>query len=196
MNGVSYAAAQDAVYKASSLGGSYSSFAASLGGNPASIAIPYYQVGSNTTSQTTSSTPQVVIGLDTEVAGTCLYWLDGSGTPTAITTPASGATVTNPDCITMLRGKKIAVIVTVSGVSKLYVSENLTAAGTATWTFVENVSGTATLRSRRNDPRNASHKGQLYLFDTPSGYSSKWANASEWPRTSPSAAILSGDVLG
>ena len=69
-------------------------------------------------------------------------------------------------------------------------------AGTATWTFVKNVSATATLRSRRNDPRNGTHLGQLFLFDTPSGYSSKWASATEWSRISPAGTILAGDILG
>ncbi len=90
----------------------------------------------------------------------------------------------------------MAVIVNVSGAYKLYVTENLTAAGTATWTLVETVTANATLRGRRNDPRNAAHKGQLYTFDTPSGYSSKWASASEWNRVSPTADILAGDILG
>lgn len=193
--GVSYASALDAILKASSLGGAYSAFA-TLTANAISLCIPYYEVGSDVTTQTTSSSPQVVIGLDAEVSGTCLYWLDGSATPTAITTPASGATITIPDRITMLRGKKIAVIVTVDGISKLYVAENLAAAGTATWTFVENVGANATLRTRRNDPRLGTNKGQLFVFDTPSGYSSKWASAGEFDRISPTGAILAGDILG
>lgn len=194
--GVSYAATDTTLKKASTLGGAYSAFC-SLGAVPTSVAIPYYQVGSDTTVQTSSSSPQVVVGLSAEVAGSCLYWIDGSGTKTAITTPVAGCYVNQPDQITMLRGTKLAVIVMVSGVPKLYVTENLNASGTATWTLVTVVGPQTTLRSRRNDPRTGSHKGQLYTFaPTESGYSSQWAHDSEWPRTSPDSGVLGGDILG
>jgi len=194
VTGVSYAAGVATVLKASTLGGSYSSLAASLGGNPTSIVIPYFQVGSDATSQRSSSTPQAVIGLDTEVSGTCLYIMSGTGSLTAITTPASGAIVDGPNKITMLRGKKIAVIVSVGGVCKLYVAENLTGAGTVTWTFIENVSGDAVLRVRRNDSSLGSHKGQIFIFDAPCGYTKTWANSGEKPRVAPGVSITAGDI--
>jgi hypothetical protein len=196
VNGISYAPAKNEVLKATTLGGAYSSFATPTA-TPISICIPYYEVGSATVSQTGSSSPQVVVGFASEISGSCLYWYDGSATPTAITNPVSNAVFDRGDCIAMLRGKKIAVIVNVSGTRKLYVAEDLVSGGSCTWTFVKNVGATATLRSRRNDPRNASHKGQLFVFDdTDSGYSSKWANAGEFNRVSPTSDILQGDVLG
>lgn len=191
--GVSYAAVENLIRKASTLGGSYSDFA-TLSVNPTSVVIPYFQVGSNTVRQTSSANPQVIVGLAAVSGGTCLYYFDGSGTPTAITTPASGAVISSPNKITILRGTKIAVIANVDGFEKLYVAENLAADGSATWTFIKNVSEKATLRCRRNDGLTGSHRGQLFLFDDPCGYSSKWASASEWPRTSPDSDIAAGDI--
>lgn len=192
--GVSYAAGAASLLKAATRGGSYSAFASSLGGNATSVAIPYFQVGSNTVRQTSSANPQVVFGLDAVVAGTCLYYCNGAGTPTAITQPVSGAIVDGPNKITLLRGTKMSVIVNVSGVEKLYETQNLAADGTATWHFVENVTANATIRSRRNDPLTGANKGQLFEFDDPCGYSSKWGSATEWDRISPSSGIISGDI--
>jgi hypothetical protein len=193
---VSVAASNNEIDKATSLGGAYSSLA-SLSNNPTCLILPYYRIGSNTTSQTTSSTPDVVFGLDGATGGSCIGYVKGSDSSIHyITNPVSGATVPGPDCITMLRGTKMAAIFNVSGQNKLYVTENLAAGGACTWTFVENVGPTATLRGRRNDPRTGSHKGQIYVFDTPSGYSSKWGSAGEFDRVSPTADILIGDILG
>ncbi len=192
---VSYAAAHNALKKATTLGGAYSAFA-SLSANPICACIPYYQVGSNSVKQTTSSSPQVLIGYDVPVSGTCIAWINGAGTVTPIDNPVSGAFFDLPNCITTLRGTKAAIIVNVSGIHKLYVTENLQADGSASWTFIEDVTANATLRTRRNDSRTGSHKGQLFVFDTPSGYSSRWAFVGEFNRVSPSGTILAGDILG
>lgn len=191
--GVSYGAGANSLLKATTLGGTYSAFA-TLSANAISACIPYYQVGSNSIAQTTSSNPQVVIGYAAAVSGSCIAWIDGSGTITPITNPVSGAFFDLPNCITMLRGTKVAIIVNVSGTRKLYVTENLAADGSCTWTFIKNVGSLATLRTRRNDASKGSHKGQLFVFDDPCGYSSKFASAGEFNRASPGSGISAGDI--
>lgn len=185
--------ATKAVKKATTLGGSYAALA-TFSDNVTDLVIPFYRIGSDTTSQTTSTTPDVLVGLDGTVGGgSCVAWINSAGTIAYLAQPVANAKVIGPDRLTILRGTKIAGIFDVSGTAKLYVSEN----SGSTWTFVENVGANATLRDRRNDPRTGSHKGQLFVFDTtPSGYSSQWAFNGEKDRTSPFSTVIGGDVLG
>ncbi len=195
-SGVSVAACGHAITRATTLGGAYSALATFASSEVTCAVIPYYRLGSDVTSQTTSSTPDVLVGLDTEESSTCLFIVDGSGTKTAITTPVAGATVTNQHCLTTLRGKKVAGIFKVGSDYRLYVTENLASGGTATWTYIKDVTVRATVRSRRNDPRTGNHRGQLYLWDTTTdGYSSQWAYSGEKTRVGPVGVAVSGDVL-
>lgn len=192
---VSVAAADHAINQATTLGGAYSNLAVFASDQVPCLVIPWYRMTSDTVSQTTASDPDVLFGLNgSATGGSCVGWIDGALTTIVYKTqPAVGAFVPGPDCLTVLRGTKVAGIFDVSGQRKLYVSED----SMTTWTFVENVGPTATLRDRRHDPRTGSHKGQLFVFDTtPSGYSSQWANNGEKDRTSPFGTVLAGDVLG
>ncbi len=201
-SGVSVAAILHGVARATTLGGAYTSLATFTTANPSCLVLPYYRIGSNVTSQTTSSTPDTLVGLDAPESGTCLFKLDGSGTKTAVTNPESGAVVPGPHCLTTLRGTKCAGIFKVGSAYKLYKTSNLAADGTCTWSLIASgLSSTATLRVRRNDPRVGATHGQCLVFDSNSaagsGYSSSWmADGKIWPRVSPHGSVLAGDILG
>lgn len=186
----SYAACVAKVRKATSLGGAYSDFVAFSGANPVCVIVPYYRRGSDTLSQISDSDPDFVAALDgPDGAGGTLYWVDGaSGTKHNIT-PAAGMIFDNPNCITTHYGTHIAVFGKVSGVYKLYTSEN---AG-ATWTLVTTLTAPSFIRGRRTNPY--STRGQIYLADNGSlYYSSHWGEFGMFIRHMP-AAITCFDTV-
>lgn len=198
--GVSYAGCAAKVRKATALGGGYADFVACTGANPVCVIVPYYKRNSSTFN-TSTSTPDVIIALNTpDSGGGTLYWVDGATAVKTDITPVAGMTFDNANCVTVRYGKNIAVFGLVGGVYKLYTSLD----GGGTWTLRGTVTSPTFIRCRRNDSRPAGvNKGQLYLASaSPStvGYSSVWASgggsvAGLWSRTMPVTDINGFDTI-
>lgn len=185
-----YATCYGKVRKATSLGGSYSDFAAFTGASPVCAIVPYFRRGSDTADQTAASDPDVVVALDgVDSGGGTLYWVNGTtGVKTNIT-PVPGIIFDNPNCITTHYGTHIAVFGKVSGTYRLYASTN---AG-ATWTLVKVLTSPTFIRGRRTNPYTT--RGQIYLADNGSmWYSSHWGAFGMFIRHMP-AAITCFDTV-
>lgn len=191
---VSYAAASGAVYKATILGGTYSSHTTYGSSAPVCVIIPYYRRGSTTSSQTAVSDPDYIVALSTADTGTStLYFVDGATATKHDITPVAGITFSHPDCLTIRYGTEILVWGTVSGVEKLYSSQN----GGTSWTFVSNIASAGKIRCRRNDNR-VPPAGQAFLVQGATSvvdYSSKWYTNALYPRNMPVSDIISLDSV-
>lgn len=193
----SFAAGKDAVYRATTLGGAYSSYYAITGGTAqaACIVIPYYNWAGNL--QTSAANPDIIVGLTAaDGSSRTLLWIEGGATAGTVhnLTPVASFLFDNPNAITVAYNSHIAVIGKVSGVYKLYTTNDRG----ATWVNRGTVTTPTFLRDRRNDTSAASsgtNKGQLYMVEgSPAviDYSSFWAagsgsppDAGMWPRNMP-----------
>lgn len=161
----SYAACVAKVRKTTTLGGAYSDFVAFTGANPVCVVIPYFRRASNTTDETGLTNPDFVAALDqADSGGGTLYWCDGATGTKHDITPVAGMTFDNANCITTHYGTKIYAFGKVSGVYKLYYSNNT---GT-TWTQVGTRTAPTFIRGRRNNALLA--RPQIYLADNGSMY--------------------------
>lgn len=190
---VSYAAADGAVYKATSLGGSYSSWYSIGGGaNAVCLIIPYYKRNSTTVRNNTTSTPDVVVGCDD---GT-LLWVNGSTATATDITPSGVTEFYNANSITTAYGTHIAVFALKSGVGHLEISVD----GGASWVDKTSLTSPHWIRGRRGDTsaRLGAAYGQLYAgIDSVVPYSKSWDYTGGMkPRTIPNTASLSGDIYG
>lgn len=155
-----YAACNAKVRKATALGGAFSDFVAFTGANPVCVVIPYFRRGSNTTSQTSASNPDFLAALDqADSGGGTLYWVDGATGTKHDITPVAGMIFDNANCVTTFYGTKIYVFGKVSGVYKLYYSNNT---GT-TWHLVKTLTNPKFIRVRRDDALLS--RPQVYLAD-------------------------------
>lgn len=131
----SFAAAATALYKATTLGGAYSSFLTALGANPLVILIPWAIWGSTATKNTTA-TPDFIYGTDATVSGDTLWCVVGS-TKTAVTPKISGTPgiPVGANCLTTWLGTRIAGLFSFSGTVHLMTGV-ITNSGTPaiTWT--------------------------------------------------------------
>lgn len=192
--GVSYAAAQGAVYKASSLGGAYTSwFSVPGGSNPTCLIIPYYKRGSTTLKNTSTSTPDVVAACSNGK----LYWIDGATAAATDITPSGMTAFDNANCVTTSYGTHLAVFGKVSGVYHLFTSTN----SGSSWTDRITLTAPHFIRGRRGDNRvvyyGGGNHGQLYLsVDNPIDYSSTWDSAGMSIRNMPTSGIDGFDVVG
>lgn len=180
---VSYAAAAGKVYKATTLGGTYSLwYTVPSSGNPTCIIIPYYKRNSSVIN-TSTSTPDALIGCDD---GTW-SWIDGVAATATDIEPTNNLLCDNPNAITTRYGKNIALFGDLTGTYKVYESVN---AGGA-YTLVKSGGSPTFIRSRRNDTRPAGSpaKGQLFLADTDLYYSSKWGSVGVFVRNQPVTII-------
>lgn len=187
IGGASLAAASGQVMIATSLGGAYSNAAGGTlsSGQPVTLVAPYRRFPHGAV-QYSASNPDYLLAGSVQIAAAGVWKVDGaSGTKTDIT-PTAGAVGIGPDLATIWQSSavcKIAIVVNVSGVYKLYTSLD----GGATWTFRRNVTNPVFLRCRRNDPNGT----QLYLIDGATLYVSlnwgvSWATRTA-PTTSPGA---------
>jgi hypothetical protein len=191
---VSYGSITEAVLKASTLGGAYSAFAAFTGANPTCVIIPYYRRNSITVKQTSASDPDVLVGLDqADSDGGSLYFVDGATATKHNITPVAGAIFDNPNAVSIYYGKYIAATPKVSGVYKLYTSND---AG-STWTFRENLTTPHFVRGRRGDTSILQGYGQLYVTNGNSvDYSRKFGTGGTNTRNMPVTGIDGFDIAG
>lgn len=179
----SLAAAAGQVKIATTLGGSYSNAAGGTlsSGNPVSLAVPFRRLPHGAR-QDNATDIDYVVGGSAIISSSCLWFVDGTtGTKTSIN-PVASAVCIGPNLLTIWQTSavcKLAVVVNVSGVYKLYTSLN----GGTSWTFRRNVSNPIYLRCRRYDANGT----QLYLLDGATLYvSSNWG-VSWASRTLPSS---------
>lgn len=157
-SGASFAGGFGTVYKATTLGGSYSPYASFGTANPTCIIVPYYRRNSTTLNQTSSGTPDIIVGLDSGTLGLC--WLTGGGSAPAGTfniTPAAGFHTSSPHDVTASYGKYLAAV----GGGSLWESAN----GGTSWVHVSFNPGHF-LRTRRNDTSALDSRGVLFALDT------------------------------
>jgi hypothetical protein len=194
-SGVSYAAADGGLYKASTLGGAYSLFYTITGGAQCvACCIPYFDWDG--VKQTTSSTPDVIIALDQlDGSSRSLIWVEGDGVTLHNLTPTAGMTFSKSNCITSSYNHHIAVFGDVSGTDRLYITLNKGVG----WTNVSALTSPTFIRCRRNDASAAtsgSSKGQLYVMaNSVARYTSKWATNGTFPRNMPDNTLTSMDTV-
>ena len=181
----SFAAAAGQAKVATTLGGSYSNAAGGTlsAGNPVVLVVPYRRwthgaVQSNTTDS------DYLLGGDQLISGASLWLVNGVTGGLTDVTPTTGAVCIGSMLATVWQSSavcKLAIVVNVSGVNKLYTSVN----GGTSWTFRRNVTTPIYLRCRRNDLYGA----QLYLLDGDTLYVSlNWGvtwNADTLPSAGP-----------
>lgn len=201
---ISYAGAKDTLYKASTLGGAYSSFCDCTGAYVVAVEILWYKWQSRTLRRTSSATPDVVIALSRpDDDGGTLYVVDGETGAKSNITPAVGIFFDTPHCITSYYGTHLMVYGRIEGVYKLYQSYN----SGLEWDAVDELTVPKFLTNRRGDSRATTpaglvgRGGQIYLIeDDHLNYSSKWASnwtdTDHFPRVLPAAEIDAVDVLG
>jgi hypothetical protein len=195
---VSIASATGQVKMATTLGGGYNdapggTFAAV---NPVSLVLPYFAWGYTDTAhkQTGSATPDYATLLDAVSGGGTLKRITGAGSVTDIT-PVSGFIGYCANAITTLYGDRMAVLGSVSGDRRVYVTSNA-GAGSPTWTLAKSglSSHALFLRVRRDDSRLTG--GQLFLVDGDKMWYSRDFGANFYARTMPVADIEMCDILG
>lgn len=189
--GTAIAAADAQAYKATSIGGAYSSLGsdgATSGSQPILLIIPYYQWGSTTTKNYPSSTPDYLLGSAALVSSEALWKVTGAGGRTAITNTISGnkAIPVGPNAATMIYGTKLAYLGTAGGNRYLSVSTN---SGTS-WTSVAVGSSAVFCRVRRGST------SQLYVADDTAIKYSKSFNTTLVSITTPGSALTWLDILG
>jgi len=195
----SFGAADHTIYKATSLGGSYSLYYTITGGasEAVCVVIPYFTWAG--VKQTTSADPDIIIALDVaDGSSRTLLWLEGgASSPGSIhdITPVAGMTFDNSNCVTSSYQHHIAVFGLVSGAYRLYE----TTSRAASWTNVSALTSATFIRSRRNDNTAAalgSSKGQLYVMaNSVARYSSKWATNGTFPRNMPTSGLTSLETV-
>lgn len=179
--GVSYAAADGAIYKASTIGGAYSSWFSIPGGaNAVCLIIPYYRRNSSTLN-TSVSNPDVIAACTNGK----LYWIDGTAATATDISPSGFTEFNNANCVTVLRGNKVACFGLNGATAKLALSQD----GGATYS-ISTITTPQFIRDRRGDNSTGTNKGQLFLAGngTANGYSSKWGSAGLFPRYLPITA--------
>lgn len=179
IGGASIAAAAGQVMLATTLGGSYSNTPSTGGtlasGNPVALVLPVRTLPHGSY-QTNSTTPDFIMGADTDNSGESLWMVTGAGSRTDIT-PVSGCTIA-PHCLTSWQTSStlhIQVVINDSGTYKLYTYNG------STWTYRRDVT----------DPRFLRYKRQgnpvLYLIDGSTLYISYNHGAKFISRTTPSS---------
>ena len=192
----SFAAANGKVYRATTLGGSYSAYYSITGGvEAACIVIPYFNWAG--TKQTSVTNPDIVVALTgLDGSSRSLLWIEGGATPGTVhdITPVASSIFDNANAVTVSYNHHIALFCKVSGVYKLYRTTNKG----STWTLVGTRTAPKFIRGRRNDNSasvSGSNKGQLFLADSNMYYSSVWDSVAPSIRNMPSTPMICFDTL-
>lgn len=131
----SFAAADQEIYKATTLGGAYSTFLAVSSAEPICILLPWYKWGSAVT-KNTGSTPDLAYGSNAAVGGET-FWLVVGSTATACSPSISGTKglIVGANAISTWKGTRIAGLFSFSGTVHLMTGV-ITNTGTPaiTWT--------------------------------------------------------------
>lgn len=194
----SFAAANGAVYRATTLGGAYSSYYAITGAPPQAtcIIVPYYDW--NGAKNTNKANPDIIVGLSgTDGSSRTLLWIEGGATPGTVhdLTPVANYVFDNPNAITVSYNHHIACMGKVSGTYTL----RTTVDKGSTWVNQGTLTSPMFIRTRRNDTTGSvsgTNKGQIYLAgNNVIDYSSKWFTAGLNPRTMPVTGITMFDTV-
>lgn len=185
----SFAGMDNEVKAASSLGGAYASTTGGGTGStqPVLILVPWFDWASDTA--TNYDAPyNWLLGADGLDSSHCLWTVTGGGTKTGIT-PSGATAMVGPDCATTWKGKKMAVIASVSGTRKLFTTTN---AGSA-WTDRGAVNAASSyIRVRRL----SSTGSQLYFNSAGNvGYSGNFG-ASITYKAVPTGTVLGVEAYG
>lgn len=159
---VALAAADAQGYKATSLGGTFSSLGtdgATSGSDPRLLLLTWGRMGVASTNNWSTSTPDYILGSAALVGGECLWYVEGSGGRHNIT-PAGVTGIPSNNCLTTYFGTKAALIANVSGTRHLFTTTNL--GSSPTWTDRGSVGANADfVRPLRLSPT----LGHLYYVD-------------------------------
>lgn len=161
---VPYAGTHNAVMKATTVGGAFSTApGGALTADPVSILQPYYTWGSFTSRNTALANPDYAVL--TNAAGSSLKRITGAGTVTDIS-PVAGFQGYMANALTSLYGKLMAAGGKVSGNQKVYATKNADSA-TPTWVLVHSPTNCNYIRCRRNDTTalKSGNPGQLFIAD-------------------------------
>lgn len=146
----SIAAANAQTYKATTLGGAYTTLGAdgaTTGADPSFVLIPWYDWGSTTTKNINTTTPDYMLGSTALVSSHCLWRAEGGGGRTGIT-PTGATAAPGPNCVTTWKGTKAAALLSKSGTRTLFYSTTI--GSTDTWTDAGSVNSAADyIRVRR-----------------------------------------------
>lgn len=200
----SFAAGKDAVYRATTLGGVYTSYYSITGGTAQAtcIIVPYFKWDGS--SNTSATNPDIIVALNqADGSGRTLLWIEGGATPGTVhdLTPTGTPLFSAANCVTVHYQHHLACYGAVSGVNHLFTSNDK---GT-TWVDRGAITGTpAWIRCRRNDSTgvaSGSNIGQLYLArGGVVDYSSKWGasggpDTGMYPRTLPMTTVRGLDTI-
>lgn len=192
--GNSFAASDSAIYRATTINGSYSSYYSITGSVQAHcIIVPY--VNWSGARQTAATNPDILVGLSAaDGSSRTLLWIEGGATPSTVhdLTPVAGSSFDNPNAITCRYASEIALFCNVSGAYKLYKTTNANSG--ATWSLVKTLSAPKWIRCRRNDDR-AVPNGQCYLLDSNAWYTSVWYSSGPYVRTMPVTPMIAADTV-
>lgn len=186
-----FGAANGAIYRATSLGGAFSSYYSITGGRDATcIIVPYFNWAG--TKQTDAANPDILVGLNgADGSGRSLLWIEGGGTIHDLT-PVAGSSFDNPNSITCRYASEIALFCKVSGATtKLYKTTNANSG--ASWTLVKSLLSPQWIRCRRNDDRPVP-KGQLFLADNDMWYTSQFASNGVFERYTPTPIVTADPI--
>lgn len=142
---VSFAASDQNINKATTLGGAYSAFLATTGAEPIVILLPWWKWGQSTSgTKNTGTTPDFIYGTSAAISGETLWCVVGS-TATAVSPKIAGAAgvPVGPNCLTTWAGTRIAGLFNFSGTVHLMTGV-ITNPGTPaiTWTDQGALAGT------------------------------------------------------
>ncbi len=121
-------------YKATTIGGSYSSLGsdgATSGSQPTLMQYSWRKWGTTTTTNFNLSSPDYLLGSLALVSSHCLWIITGSGGRTGIT-PTGATSIPGNNCSTTFYGTRMAVIASVSGTRHLFTSINIGSGNTFT----------------------------------------------------------------
>lgn len=192
----SFATASDGIYRATTLGGAYSSYYVPTGSAIAAcVIVPYYTwSGGN---NMTATNPDILVGLDrADASSRTLLLIEGGATPGTVhdLTPVAGMTFNNPDAATILYSHHIACYGQVSGVYHVYTTNNQG----STWVDRGAVTSPTYLRCRRGDNSasvSGTNRGQLFCLAAGIlRYSPDWGVT--WKTRDPADSPTKMDIYG
>lgn len=190
----SWAAADETVMRATTLGGAYSADANGdfTGAQPRCIVWPYYTRNSTTTRNAT----QYIVGLSAAIAGDSVFWVTTSQVDITPTVSGNPGLATFANCITVWKGTKMAALLSFGGTIRLVTSLN----GGTSWTdrgsslASQSLANARFIRGRRGDLVGR----QLWIALTNGKvlYSKDWGV--NWVAKSSPSGSMAGvfDVLG
>lgn len=194
----SFAAGNSAVYRATTLGGAYSSYYSTwlTSTQVAGLVVPYFTWGGSDNRAATD--PDALAFLTApDSGGRSALWLEGGAASPSVVhdiSPVAGMTFDNPNCATILYQHHLACFGYAGGVYHCYTSNDRG----ATWVDRGALTAPSWIRCRRGDNAAAvsgTNKGQIFLLANGIlRYSPDWGVT--WKVRTPPDTMLKGDIWG